>query len=224
MGSRVAMAALVVSTVLMLSAVPMFFTGDYDGAPKTYDHIVTYDPNGGTGSMEDSVVTNSTKGGTPVELAANGFFREGYSFTGWDVKGVIYQPGDTVNVPSSKTATASAQWSENTLEASSEDFWAVSGTVSEFSVTASANNGAVLSYGIADPGDAEFSFSSDGAVTYTPSPAESTEIRQLEIEVTATFPDGQTMTAEVPLTVTVDPVFDFTNNPSDGTLAGEVVT
>lgn len=215
------MAALVVSTVLMLSAVPMFFTGDSDGAPKTYGHIVTYDPNGGMGSMEDSVVTNSTKGGTPVELAANGFFMEGYSFVGWNVKGVDYQPGDTVSVPSSKPSTAVAQWSENTLEASSEDFWAVSGETYGIVMEASANNGAVISFEVSDPG---LSVDAEGSVSFTAPEVPVTEAVGITVTAVATFPDGQTMSEDVIIEATVDPVLGFTNSPADGILDSEEIT
>ena len=73
-------------------------------------HTITYLPNGGTGTMEDTVVTDSTIGESNVTLAPNGFTYAGHNFVGWQVNGLIQQPGSTVAVAGGSTVTATAQW------------------------------------------------------------------------------------------------------------------
>ncbi|MBW3091334.1 leucine-rich repeat protein, partial [Bifidobacterium miconisargentati] len=70
---------------------------------------VTYDANGGTGTM------NPTEGaaGAKVKVAVNGFARSGYRFTGWntlkDGKGTAYKAGQEVELPADGL-TLYAQW------------------------------------------------------------------------------------------------------------------
>ena len=70
---------------------------------EVYD--VTFNANGAeSGSMEDTQVT----AGNAFELPANGYAREGYEFTGWDVNGSVYQPYETASI--SADTTVYAQW------------------------------------------------------------------------------------------------------------------
>ena len=75
-----------------------------------YTHTVHYTANGGTGSMTDTVVTDSSQGNTNVTLVANTFTKAGYNFAGWKIGNVIYQPGQTVPVAADTTVNAVAQW------------------------------------------------------------------------------------------------------------------
>ena len=54
--------------------------------------------------MESTQVTE----GNGFELPANGYAREGYEFTGWDVNGSVYQPYETASI--SADTTVYAQW------------------------------------------------------------------------------------------------------------------
>ena len=73
---------------------------------------ITFDPNGGTGSM--SPVTG--KVGEQCKLTSNGFTREGYTFAGWntkaDGKGTAYADGATIPCPAT-SLTVYAQWTAN---------------------------------------------------------------------------------------------------------------
>jgi len=75
-----------------------------------YTHTVHYSANGGTGSMADTKVTDSSSGSTNVTLASNGFSKAGYDFAGWKIGNVIYQPGQMVSVAANTSVNAVAQW------------------------------------------------------------------------------------------------------------------
>ena len=71
---------------------------------------VTFDANGGTGTMAPQGVVS----GTATTLNANTFTREGYTFTGWATseKGnVIYKDGDEATL--AENVTLYAQWKSN---------------------------------------------------------------------------------------------------------------
>ncbi len=87
----------------------LYLSGDttiyaaWDQAIQVYD--VTFDANGAeSGSMEGTQVT----AGNAFELPANGYAREGYEFTGWDVNGAVYQPYETASI--NGDTTVYAQW------------------------------------------------------------------------------------------------------------------
>lgn len=82
---------------------------------SSFTHTIVYASNGGSGSMSDTVVTDTTSGSSNVTLASNGFTYTGYHFTGWLVGATIYQPGATVPVSGDSSAIATAQWARNTL-------------------------------------------------------------------------------------------------------------
>ena len=90
-----------------------------DGATLTLhaqwslDRTLTYDANGGTGTMTD---TNSPyANGATVTVKSNSFTRTGYTFTGWNTvangSGTPYAAGATFSI--SANTTLFAQWSEN---------------------------------------------------------------------------------------------------------------
>ncbi len=74
---------------------------------------VTYDANGGEGTMESYGATK----GEEVNLAENAFTRDGYTFTGWntaaDGSGEAYTPGLSLVVGAVKDITLYAQWRIN---------------------------------------------------------------------------------------------------------------
>ena len=80
-------------------------------ALKGNEITITFDPNGGAGSMEPM----SVNPGVGNKLTGNTFTRENYTFTGWntaaDGTGNAYADGDTVNF--SADTTLYAQWTQN---------------------------------------------------------------------------------------------------------------
>ena len=73
---------------------------------------VSYDANGGTGTMES--ITDDV--GSKIVTEQNGFARSGYTFIGWntqaDGKGTAYKPGDIFTL-TDKDTVLYAQWSKN---------------------------------------------------------------------------------------------------------------
>ena len=73
---------------------------------------VSYDANGGTGTME-SIIGDV---GSKIVIEQNGFARSGYTFTGWntqaDGKGTAYKAGDSFTL-TDKDTVLYAQWSKN---------------------------------------------------------------------------------------------------------------
>jgi len=84
------------------------WTSDEEGA------TVTFDANGGSGSMTAQTESSATA------LTANGFTRVGYTFSGWntaaDGSGTSY--ADSASYPFTASTTLYAQWSANTLTVS----------------------------------------------------------------------------------------------------------
>ena len=72
---------------------------------------VSYDANGGTGTMES--ITGDV--GSKIVIDRNGFARSGYTFTGWntqaDGKGTAYKPGDNF-ILTDKDTVLYAQWNK----------------------------------------------------------------------------------------------------------------
>ena len=80
------------------------------GTPTTY--TVTYDANGGTGTLEDS--NSPYDDGSTVTVLANTFTRDGYTFSNWntaaDGSGTDYDANDTFTITGNTTLYA--QWDE----------------------------------------------------------------------------------------------------------------
>ena len=72
---------------------------------------VSYDANGGTGTMES--MTGDV--GSEIVIAQNGFARSGYTFTGWNTQadgmGTAYKPGDSFTL-TDKDTVLYAQWNK----------------------------------------------------------------------------------------------------------------
>ena len=80
---------------------------------------VSYDANGGTGTMES--ITGDV--GSKIVIEKNGFARSGYIFTGWntqaDGKGTAYKAGDSFTL-TDKDTVLYAQWSKNSSSAGTD--------------------------------------------------------------------------------------------------------
>ena len=76
-------------------------------------YTVTYDANGGSGTMTD--INSPYAYGATATVLTNGFTRSGYTFTGWntqaDGKGTSCKAGDSINVTGN--IVLYAQWSKN---------------------------------------------------------------------------------------------------------------
>ena len=185
-----------------------------------YTHTLTYDGNGNTGgSTADTVVTDQNGGNTNVTLTANGFTKAGYTFTGWKVGNNTYQPGQSIPVGANGTVTATAQWSQNTLNATANNISGVSGQAYSNQIGASANNGGTVSYAVKSCTGGTATVNSSGLVTYTAPSVSSTTSFTVTVTVTATFADSSTISKDVSFAVTVDPVLSFTNAATSGTLS-----
>ena len=83
---------------------------EFIGAPTTY--TVTYEANGGNGTMTDG--SSPYTEGSPVTVLANSFNRFGYTFTGFntapDGSGTPYSAGGSFNIGANTTLYA--QWAE----------------------------------------------------------------------------------------------------------------
>jgi co-chaperonin GroES (HSP10) len=70
---------------------------------------LSYDPNGGTGTMNSQTETEDSQ---ILTIADNGFIYPDYEFVGWNTKadgsGTVYQPGDTIVLI--QNTTLYAQW------------------------------------------------------------------------------------------------------------------
>lgn len=185
-----------------------------------YTHTIAYAGNGNTGgSTANTAVTDTNNGYTNLTLAANGFTRTGYTFTGWLVNGTLYQPGQIVSVGANASVTATAQWSQNTLSASANNMSGVSGQSYSNQIGASANNGGSLSYAVKSCTGGNATVNSSGLVTYTAPTVNSTTSYTVTVTVTASFPQGGTLSQDVSFSVSVDPVLSFTNAATNGTLS-----
>ena len=97
------------------------YTAYFRVVESDHSHSVSYSPNGGTGSMNNTVVTDSNTGSSNVTLAANTFTKAGYDFAGWKIGNVIYQPGQTVSVAADTTVNVIAQWTPIPVNITSSD-------------------------------------------------------------------------------------------------------
>ena len=185
-----------------------------------HPHTVHYDGNGNTGgSTVDTVVTAQGTGNVSVTLATNGFVKTGHSFAGWLVNGTVYQPGQTVSVGADQTVTAVAQWTANSVTATANNLSAVSGMSYSNQIGASCNNDGTISYAVTSCTGGTATVNGSGLVTYSAPVVSSTANYTVTVTVTASYPDGSSVSQVVSFTVTVDPVLSFTNAATSGTLS-----
>lgn len=97
------------------------YTGKIHAVSQAYSHTVKYNANGGTGTVADTVVTDTVNGNSNVTLSANGFSKAGYTFAGWKVNNTIYQPGQFVSVAANTSVSAIAQWTPIPVTITSSD-------------------------------------------------------------------------------------------------------
>ena len=196
------------------------FTLTIIAVKTTVTHTVHFDGNGNTGgTMADTVVTDRTNGNIDISLPSCGFVRTGYGFAGWKVGNTVYQPGENVSVGADATVTAVAQWSENTLTGSANNLSAVSGLSYSNQIGATASNGGSLSYAVKSCTGGTATVNTNGKVTYSAPSVSSTVQYTVTVTVTASYPDGSSLSRDVSFTVTVDPVLSFTNAATSGTLS-----
>lgn len=182
-------------------------------------HTIAYSGNGNTGGSTASTVVTDANSTSYVTLAANGFVKSGYSFAGWLVNGTVYQPGQTISVGANQTVTATAQWTQNTVTATANSLSAVSGMSYSNQIGASCNNGGTLSYAVKSCTGGTASVNSGGLVTYGAPTVSSMSTYYVTVTVTASYPDGSSVSRDVSFAVTVDPVLSFTNAATSGTLS-----
>lgn len=72
-------------------------------------HIISYDANGGSGTMEDTMVSQPN---SEQRLRKNAFTKRGYYFAGWKIQGqdLIYEDEGTITI--NKDIVLVAQWSD----------------------------------------------------------------------------------------------------------------
>ena len=93
-----------------ISSIDVTFTG---GSTQVQTYTVTYDANGGTGSMTDT--SSPYVSGATVTVLGNEFTRENYTFTKWNTvangSGIDYLEDSTFTI--NADITLYAQWEEN---------------------------------------------------------------------------------------------------------------
>lgn len=95
-------------TLKLIAIVTMLFMLAISGCKKKETYIVTFDANGGTGTMAEQIF----KEGEAQSLTRNSFTREDYVFTNWSImkdgNGTTYSDGETITVTFNMTLYA--QW------------------------------------------------------------------------------------------------------------------
>ena len=169
-----------------------------------YTHTISYDSNGGSGSMYNTVVRNTVSGVTNVTLAPNGFTYTGHSFLGWSVNGTIYQSGDTVPVLGNTTEMAIAQWSENTLTAYANNIVGYSERTYTSQIHTTVSAGGEVTYTMVSTTGGTASVNAEGLVTYIAPAVSSLHVYTLQVSVSAVFPNAETITETVTITASID--------------------
>ena len=113
-----------IKTLLEITFVLAFATLALFSCDRDEPYIVSFDANGGTGSMQSQLFD----AGVPQALTQNAYTRDGYTFSGWNTmqggNGTAYSNGQTITVTSDMTLYA--QWTSN---GTSGDGQLVSGTL-----------------------------------------------------------------------------------------------
>lgn len=95
---------------------------------------VTFDENGGVGSMRSFKVEH----GNPFALPACGFTKASYHFAGWELNGTLYQADTLITDTSSDNLVIRAAWSPNTCTVYFDGLGGV-GSMSAVKLTAGEN-------------------------------------------------------------------------------------
>ena len=83
---------------------------------RTADYVITYDSNGGSGTMDNEVVTLGTE---KLELPECAFTKYERAFYAWSVDSGYFQPGD--KIPVTDDITVKAVWVYTTLNINHQD-------------------------------------------------------------------------------------------------------
>ncbi len=189
-------------------------------------YTVTYNANGGTGTMTDS--NSPYTSGASVTVKTNEFTYSGYSFTGWntsaDGSGTPYNAEDQFNI--NANTTLYAQWNLDvptytiTAQSNNNDYGTVS--IIGSTITATPNDGyRVVSnddgYTIIS-GEATVTNNGDNTFSVTPTSNCIVQINFEEIPTyTVTFNPGNGSCSQIPVTDYQGTEFDLpTATPSDG--------
>lgn len=169
----------------------------------TYTHTIAYNPNGASGTMQNTVVTDTNSGDTAVSLSPNGFTYMGYTFKGWNVGGTIYQPGQTLLVAGNGSVSAVAQWSANTLTVSVNNITGMSDGEYQTQINAVPNNDGTLAFAVTGCTGGSATVTSYGLVFYTAPHVTSQAQYTITVRVTATYPSGDTIAQDVNIMATI---------------------
>ena len=103
--------SILLSVVAALLAVTLFVS--CEEKPDVRYCRITFDPNGGTGKMDDQLVLPNT----PTKLNANTFTWAGHSFVGWNTKpdGSGSGQADRTKISISEDTVLYAQWAEDLI-------------------------------------------------------------------------------------------------------------
>ena len=141
--------------------------------------------------------------------------REGYAFDGWTDGTGLYEHYGTVTLPVDNL-DLEATWASLVILVEADDQETVDGSPVSYRFEITGEGRMQVSIGSVTGGEATL----DGnTVSFVPSDTDTTVLAEITIIVT----NGHA-SADLTTEVLVDPVFDFTNHPSDGSLAGEVIT
>lgn len=121
----------------------------WDEDPK-YTHTITYDSDGGTGLIQNTVLTDYNPGESDVILAECTYIKQHNTFAGWLVNGVVYNAGDPVKVAGGQTVTAVAVWDKIVY------------TSGDWSYTVTGSNATIVGYNAAPSGTVTIPGTVDG--------------------------------------------------------------
>lgn len=96
-----------IKTLLGLAIILAMGIWGLSGCERTETYTVTFDANGGTGTMQQQLFTE----GEQQALNRNAFTRDGYSFSGWNGNGVNYIDGQVITITTDMILYA--QWTSN---------------------------------------------------------------------------------------------------------------
>jgi uncharacterized repeat protein (TIGR02543 family) len=189
-----------------------------------YSYDITYDANGGTGTM-----AKQTGSGASVKLTANAFTRTGFAFNGWkDDASRSYTDTQTVILTANSTLILRAQWLESKIPAIAPTTTTISGLVNN-PITTTAGFTAVnftgtVTYTIAPALPAGLVFNaSTGAISGTATAAKASSA------YTVTATDGKSSaTAAVDIAISTALSFPYAisygANGGTGTMSGQTGT
>lgn len=183
--------------------------------PTSYAHTITYSANGGSGSTENTVVTDQVNGNTNVTLASCGFTKTNCTFAGWKIGNTVYQPGQSIPVGANATVAAVAQWSQNSITISSVPTqYKNSASEISFSVSSVVSPaGTTVAYSVQNIDPAGITVSVNGN-TITVGGGEPLTTYHFTLRATA----NNCPASSTQVTVVVVPILEFTNNPTAGAI------